>query len=175
MAAVTAARRWAEDHWQHLQKLLDDPSHDHGLRAMLQPDGLRVAHVVGLFDQLNEVKGGPWKTRFQGRMGGGLRAPMHVWLYHLGGGADAKLKMPSGKAADSANIFRATDRAVNSFRMLWNECSWLDLKPTDPRFAELIERGLQRYNLELGGLRESTAVTSMQAAGGDGGGARRHP
>ena len=171
MAAMLSARSWAADHWQQLQKLLDDPTHDHGVRALLPRDGLRVAHVVGLFDELNKVNGGPWKTRYEGRMTGGQSAALHVWLYHLGGGADAKLTRPTGgRAADSLKIYRAAERAVKSFRAVLNESMHVEMEPNHPKLMELLERGMQLYNLELGALLVTSTLAVQTTADGDDGG-----
>ena len=107
MAAVAAAEAWAADHVSSLQKLLDDPTHDHGVRSELPHDGLRAAHVIGLVGQLSTSNriGKPWK-QYAGRLKGGQQAALHTWLYHLGGGAESKLVQPTGVYNDSFKLMR---------------------------------------------------------------------
>ena len=88
MAAIEAAEQWADQHHELLQKILDDPAHDHGARALLPAGGLRVAHVVGLVGELSTRRGGPWEKRYARRLKGGQAVALHTWLYHLGGVAD---------------------------------------------------------------------------------------
>lgn len=57
------------------------------MRDLLPRGGLRVAHVLGLIDQLNKRDGGPWKTRFEGRWTGGQYAIAMIFeLHHPAGG-----------------------------------------------------------------------------------------
>ena len=85
VAAIEAAEQWADQHHELLQKILDDPAHDHGARALLPAGGLCVAHVVGLVGELSTRRGGPWEKRYARRLKGGQAVALHTWLYHLGG------------------------------------------------------------------------------------------
>ena len=53
LSSVTQAEQWAQQHRQTLQALLDDPSHDHDVGALLPSDQVLVAHVVGLVGELS--------------------------------------------------------------------------------------------------------------------------
>jgi hypothetical protein len=108
MATVDDAEGWADRLWETFQKILDDPSHDHGLRGHIPSGGLRTAHLLGVFALTSTKNGGHWKRDLNGRLKGG-RWVVHVWLYHLGG-ADA---IPSLRTA--ARVCR-NHRRARTFR-----------------------------------------------------------
>ena len=174
MAAVHNCSAWAEYHIPLLQKMLDEPNVYHNVRDLLSPDGVCIAHVLGLVGLLSTQRGGPWGKHFDGRA---TRAvALHLWLYHLGGGADAKLRAPTMKAADSKALLNKIEGECSSYTIKLRE---LKVKRTrrveraqstedvDSSIATLLDGILQPFNWRL--VRVGAPVPA--AGGGGGGGA----
>jgi hypothetical protein len=176
MAAADVAERWADEHHETLQKILDDPSHDHGVRGLLPPGGLRVAHVIGLVGELSTRRGGPWDRRYKGKLTGGRLTALHTWLYHLGGGADAKLAKPTCDSKFKGSIAHKIEEMVIRHRSqrteanaARNKCLELSNSTTevDALLAQLVVDTLQPFDWRL--LRTGEAPGPSTGGGGGGG------
>lgn len=104
---------WASQHVELLQSMLDEPLKPRDLSAIIPNEGFRVAHVVGVVSMLAKR---PWKSHFAGRLKGGQDSALHVWLFHLGGGADAKLATPILIQNESAKLVRPIQRKCESYK-----------------------------------------------------------
>ena len=113
VATVDTFEAWAATQVQVLQAILDDPTNDHGVQDLLPEGILHVARVVGLVGQLSVKPGGPWRKNFQGRMKGGQAAAPHIWLYHLGSGAQAQLLPPTTNKEQIYSTVRRIESMVN--------------------------------------------------------------
>ena len=51
MVELDEAEVWASEHRAKLLELLDDPSHDHGVGALLPSHQVLVAHIVGVVEK----------------------------------------------------------------------------------------------------------------------------
>ena len=157
LSAVTQAEQWAAEHRQFLQALLNDPSHDHGAGALLPPNQILVAHVVGLVNELSTSnrKGNPWK-HYQGRLKGGAYVALHTWLYHLGGGANGKLIAPSVRDA-CRDVVQPIEAEINVHKqMRWEASSKQsrrlpshDTVMVDAELDKLYEIALQPFDWRL--------------------------
>ena len=113
MAGSSPEDWWRLDEVQQLlANLLDHPGLDHSeaVRAALRDHGgvLLDAHVHGLARALDDFVGGKHKRFTISRP-----VALHVWLFHLGGGDEAKLlPFPSTSAGAAAAASRATEKAV---------------------------------------------------------------
>lgn len=110
LAAIALAEAWAARNVLWLQAILDRPGDDHDALTIQPKGGLLVAHVVGLVGQLSKRPGGPWKRYYEGRLKGGQYVALHTWLYHLGGGSEAKLCAPDGSANRSRDLVLRIER-----------------------------------------------------------------
>ena len=126
MVELDEAEAWASEHRAQLLELLDDPSHDHGVGALLPTGQVLVAHVVGLVGELSSSNrnGNPWK-HYKGRLKGGWVVALHTWLYHLGGGASAKLVPPTDTKNDSLQLVRHVEAEIQSHKRLRAEATYL--------------------------------------------------
>lgn len=104
---------WASQHVEVLQIILEEPLQPRNLSAILPKEGLRVAHVVGIVAMLGKRA---WKSHFAGRCKGGQEVALHVWLYHLGGGANSKLSTPTLVKNDSAKVVRPIRSECESYK-----------------------------------------------------------
>ena len=99
---------------QTLQVILQRPFEEHGAAAALPGGIVRVAHVFGLVRLLStQPHGGNWRRSFGAPSSVNRGAALHLWLYHLGGGASEKLRPPAG--------LRQTDHSRDMLRMLETE------------------------------------------------------
>ena len=100
---VTAAQdeAWAEQHWQTLQKLLDEPEHDHGVRGLLPrgdlPALLRTSSKVLELNALDvttrgTITGSPYSLRMleERRLPGAARHLFRGTIRILGHGEKNK-------------------------------------------------------------------------------------
>ena len=110
MAAYDAAEKWAASIMPTWQKMLDDPSNDHGVRSLIPGGVLCTAHVMGIIDLTETSK---WKT-FKGRHE--RRRARYTFLYHVTDGGSRKLLPPvhvdseGARAATSYLTKEATER-----------------------------------------------------------------
>ena len=72
-------------HMQTWQALIDDPTHDHGVRSLVPRGGLLVAHVMGVVDLACTAL---WKRLKRGEK---YRA-LYTFLYHLVDGGSFRAK-----------------------------------------------------------------------------------
>jgi hypothetical protein len=176
MAAVACFEGWENDNVQVLVKILDEPSREHDVHKMLSRDGVRVAHVVAIVGQLSTKPGGPWNKCYKGRLRGGQAVALHTWLYHMGGGAEAKLLPPTGVQNDSLAIVQTIEREVASHKTRRRE---LMAKLTKAASAGNCTQGVQRelaehYSVALqpfewAPLRTREAAPTQSGGGGGGG------
>ena len=161
MAAVAAAESWAAMHVTMLQAILDSPERDHDVRSVLPAEEVRVAHVVGLFGQLVKRPGGPWKKHYEGRLKGGQHVAIHTWLYHLGGGAAAKLVQPTGVYHDSNRLVQRIETKVTRHKLLRTEAA---SRGSDADLQQLYADALEPFDWAW--LRTSEAAPSADGGGG---------
>lgn len=156
LAAVQVAEEFAGMHVDALKAALDGSSgHASGPLAQIAPRPLLVAHVVGLFGQLNMRRGGAWQTQYSHLCSSRMVA-LHVWLYHLG--PVEFLEMPSGKAAQSKELFRIVERKVQLFVQQRHEfvsqqklrvARGQDTSNVDMKLQKLCEDMLEEFNWKI--------------------------
>ena len=127
---IASAEAWAAENVSWLQAVLDRPDEDHNGLAVA-PDGICIAHVVGLVSQLAKNPGGPWKQYYEGRLKGGQHVALHAWLYHLGGGAAAKLCAPMGSTNGSRDLVRPIETEAIHHKRLRAEANSKRAKQVD--------------------------------------------
>jgi hypothetical protein len=102
--------KWAlhGDVQRMLANILADPTRDHEAAVGALLGGpLTVAHVNGLYSLIDKMKATAWATDLWSRSTTRRKGHIfHLWLYHLLGGASAKLKQPAApKAVKAEHIF----------------------------------------------------------------------